>query len=111
MRSQQSQNADGTTRMPELADRALMHEKSSDTPSANSEGDLAAPVKERADFLFHEQQLRIYKRVDRLFAFLMIAQWLAGIVTAIFISPRAWAGTEYSVHPHVWVAILLGAAI
>jgi signal transduction histidine kinase len=99
--------------MPELADRTLVNETVVDAPSAalRSDGNLAGEVKERADILFHEQQLRIYKRADRWFAYLMIAQWLAGIATAIFISPRAWAGTEYSVHPHVWVAVLLGGAI
>lgn len=72
---------------------------------------LQLRVSERADCLFHEQQLQIYKRTDRWFAFLMMAQWAAGILTALLISPRAWEGTQYSVHPHVWIAVFLGAAI
>lgn len=72
---------------------------------------LQVRVKERADCLFHEQQLAIYKRTDRWFAFLMMAQWAAGIITALLVSPRAWEGTQYSVHPHVWIALLLGGAI
>lgn len=78
---------------------------------ATAENNLKHRVKERADSLFCEQQQRIYKRADRWFAYLMIVQWFAGIFTAVFISPRAWAGTEYSLHPHVWMAVLLGAAI
>ncbi len=48
-------------------------------------------------------------RADRLFAGLMVFQWLLGIVLAVVISPRAWAGAESSVHLHVWAALLLGA--
>ncbi|MEP6538528.1 MAG: ATP-binding protein, partial [Bryobacteraceae bacterium] len=46
-----------------------------------------------------------------MFAILMVIQWIAGIGTAIWISPRAWAGTSASIHLHVWLAIFLGGAI
>ncbi|QEG32679.1 Methyl-accepting chemotaxis protein II [Gemmata obscuriglobus] len=49
-------------------------------------------------------------RADRLLAGLMVAQWGLLIVLALVVSPRAWAGSESSVHFHVWVAVLLGAA-
>ncbi|MDY3561241.1 methyl-accepting chemotaxis protein [Gemmata sp. JC673] len=49
-------------------------------------------------------------RADRLFAGLMVAQWGLLIVLALVVSPRAWAGSESSVHFHVWAAVLLGAA-
>src|SRR3954469_25029038 len=60
--------------------------------------------------LFAEQQQRIFRNIDRLFAGLMVTQWVAGIAAALVISPRAWAGAASSVHPHVWAAIVLGAA-
>lgn len=47
-------------------------------------------------------------RADRLFAGLLVFQWVLVIVLAVAISPRAWAGPESSVHLHVWVALLLG---
>ncbi len=50
-----------------------------------------------------------YIRTDRMFAVLMVVQWLAGIGVALWISPRTWAGTSWETHPHVWAAILLGA--
>ena len=37
----------------------------------------------RADELMREQQQTIYARTDRLFAVLMVLQWLAGIAAAI----------------------------
>ncbi len=63
------------------------------------------------DALFHAHQQEIYQRTDYIFARLMIAQWLAGIVFAIWISPLAWAGTASSTHMHVWAAVFLGGAI
>jgi signal transduction histidine kinase/DNA-binding response OmpR family regulator len=46
-----------------------------------------------------------------MFAWLMLVQWVAGIIVALVISPRTWAGSESRVHFHVWIAILLGGAI
>src|SRR5262245_55532123 len=50
-----------------------------------------------------------YVRTDRMFAVLMVVQWLAGIGVALWISPRTWAGTSWETHPHVWAALFLGA--
>jgi signal transduction histidine kinase/CheY-like chemotaxis protein/HPt (histidine-containing phosphotransfer) domain-containing protein len=65
----------------------------------------------RADFLFHESRNTNYKRIDRLFAGLMCFQWVAGVIAALVISPRAWAGSVSHVHIHVWAAIFLGGII
>jgi PAS domain S-box-containing protein len=46
-----------------------------------------------------------------MFAVLMLFQWLAGIAAAIWISPRAWHGSESQTHLHVWLAVVLGGAI
>ena len=61
--------------------------------------------------LLQEQRQSLYRRTDRLFAWLMLAQWLCGIAAALWISPRAWAGVSSSVHIHVWAAVGLGGAI
>jgi PAS domain S-box-containing protein len=66
----------------------------------------AAPAS--ADALFAEHANRIHRQTDRLFASLMFWQWIVGIGVAVVVSPRAWAGTDWSVHPHVYAAILLG---
>jgi two-component system, sensor histidine kinase and response regulator len=65
----------------------------------------------RADALYDEYQRDIYRRTDRLFAWLMGFQWLAGIVFALWVSPLAWAGTVSSVHIHVWAAVVLGGIV
>jgi signal transduction histidine kinase len=53
----------------------------------------------------------IYRRTDRLFAYLMVGQWLFAIVIAIFVSPYAWEGKVKVVHAHVYIAVFLGGAI
>jgi len=69
------------------------------------------PVHDRAAILFREHQTAIYRRTDRMFAGLMVIQWLAGIAAALWISPRTWIGAESQTHVHVWTAIFLGGAI
>jgi signal transduction histidine kinase len=45
------------------------------------------------------------------FAQLMTVQWSAGILFALWVSPRAWAGTASSINIHVYAAVFLGGAI
>src|SRR5262245_38125884 len=71
----------------------------------------ARPAAERAEELLHVYEQQIYRQTDRLFAPLMLVQWLTGIVFALSIAPRVWAGAESRVHVHVWAALLLGGAI
>src|ERR1700704_5655793 len=73
--------------------------------------DPMAAVGRRANELFTSYQRDIYKSTDRLFAWLMGFQWLAGIVFALWVSPLAWYGTVSRTHVHVWAAIFLGGAI
>lgn len=68
-------------------------------------------VQHRANDLFLAQHHRILARTDRMFAWLMLSQWVAGIVLAVTVSPRAWEGIANHIHPHVWAAVLLGGAI
>lgn len=65
----------------------------------------------RATILFDEHRQRVFKQTDRLFAGLLVLEFLAGILAAWFISPLSWAGTTSHTHPHVWFALILGAAI
>ena len=53
----------------------------------------------------------IYRRTDRLFAGLLVFQWLAMIALAAWVSPHTWAGADSRVHPHVWAAVGLGGLV
>jgi diguanylate cyclase (GGDEF)-like protein len=46
----------------------------------------------RVKTLFTDHQHSIFKRTDRMFAVLMVVQWLAGIAAALWISPKTWNG-------------------
>jgi len=72
---------------------------------------VSPAIRERAEFLLKKHQLAVYKRTDRIFAGLMTFQWLAGIATALIVSPKTWAGQFSDVHIHVWAAIFLGGVI
>ena len=71
----------------------------------------AGSIGRRADELFAQHQLELHKRTDQLFASLMVLQWIAGIVFALWVSPLAWNGTVSRTHVHVWAAVFLGGAI
>jgi uncharacterized membrane protein YdcZ (DUF606 family) len=60
---------------------------------------------------FERYRQRTLASTDRLFAGLLLGQWLVAIVVALVYSPYAWAGKTKVVHFHVWIAIGLGAAI
>src|SRR4051794_6769071 len=65
----------------------------------------------RAAAIFNAQRQIILERTDRLFAGLMVFQWFFGIVLALIVSPRAWAGQFSHTHLHVWAALFLGGVI
>ncbi len=66
---------------------------------------------ERGRQLAQEQRTRQYRFTDRLLAGLLAFEFLAGIATALWISPYAWQGTNRQLHPHVMAAVLLGSLI
>lgn len=68
-------------------------------------------LEERTQLLVQESEHNLWVRTDRLFAGLMIFQFVGGILASLFISPRTWIGLESSTHNHVWSAIVLGALI
>ena len=73
--------------------------------------DIHEALARRSGAIFDEHRNKIFKRTDRLFAGLLIVEWIGGIVAALVISPNAWAGASSQTHPHIWAAIFLGGAI
>jgi signal transduction histidine kinase/DNA-binding response OmpR family regulator len=61
--------------------------------------------------LEREYCLAQWKETDRMFAVLLLVQWIACIAVAVWISPRSWEGLESHIHPHVWASIWLGGLI
>jgi hypothetical protein len=65
----------------------------------------------RAEERLARQVALVHPRTDRLFAYLLGSEWLAGICVALIVSPWAWEGKTRAVHAHVWAASLLGGLI
>ncbi len=66
---------------------------------------------DRTEELYADYVGKTYLQAERVFAILMPLQWLAGILVAIYISPRTWAGVHASIHPHLYAAIFLGGTL
>jgi two-component system sensor histidine kinase/response regulator len=60
--------------------------------------------------LFRRYVDQAFRRTDKLFFILFGLQWIAGIVFAMTVSPRAWTGVASSIHVHVYAAVVLGGA-
>ncbi len=65
----------------------------------------------RTNALLVEHVGSVAAKMDRLFASLLVVEWIAAIAIAAILSPRAWEGAMGSTHPHVWAAVFLGAAV
>lgn len=63
------------------------------------------------DNLVDERTTRIRAQTDRMFAWLMIAQWFLVVGLAAWVSPRTWIGQTSYVNEHLYAAVLLGSAI
>jgi signal transduction histidine kinase/CheY-like chemotaxis protein len=70
-----------------------------------------ASISQRADELYLEQEQASAAATDRMFAWLLGAEWLAAVVAAVWISPIAWSGLAPTVHPHVWASVFLGGGL
>ncbi|MFT3839091.1 MAG: HAMP domain-containing sensor histidine kinase [Myxococcaceae bacterium] len=65
----------------------------------------------RSERHFQEMMARIHGRTSKMFLVLTGVQYVGGIVLALVKAPFTYEGGTRSVHPHVWMAVLLGAAI
>jgi two-component system sensor histidine kinase HydH len=85
-------------------------ENEQETPQSVG-GQSAVWVQKRAAALFESRMLESRAQTDRMFAWLMLGQWIFGIGIAAWLSPRVWAGSTSATHIHLYAAIGLGAAI
>ena len=65
----------------------------------------------RATALFEQHAHYISARTDRLFAGLLMLEWFAGVLAAVWLSPRTWAGGASPTHLPVRAAVILGSLI
>lgn len=73
--------------------------------------DLHCEIDARTEALFAIRYRALVARTDRLFAVLIVAQWLVCLAAAAWISPYAWAGVTRVPHAHVWIAAVFGGLL
>lgn len=62
----------------------------------------------RTQAIFSEDLSAITLRTDRMFFWLLLAQWAGAVLIALIWSPRTWIAQYWSLHQHVVAAALLG---
>lgn len=65
----------------------------------------------RAEQIFTSDLLNVQRRTSRLFAVLLVFEWLAVIAAALVFSPFSWDGAERSIHIHLYAAVLFGGIL
>jgi signal transduction histidine kinase/CheY-like chemotaxis protein/HPt (histidine-containing phosphotransfer) domain-containing protein len=78
-----------------------------ETYNQDVDGQFEAAVQEKV----REHETAIARHIDRIFAGLMVIQWLACVVAALTITPTTWIGQTSAVHVHVWSALILGSLL
>lgn len=68
-------------------------------------------IAKRSREVFNGYRNKIYYKTDLAFILLLFTEWVASILTAIYISPQTWIGIHSSTHLHVYAAIILGGII
>jgi two-component system, NtrC family, sensor histidine kinase HydH len=68
-------------------------------------------MESRTRELLDEHMRENYRKTSSVFSKLLVAQWVFGILLALVISPRSWAGLASSTHIHIYAAVFLGGAI
>src|ERR1700741_3137993 len=79
--------------------------------SMTTKSELRDSVVQSAKQQLRDHQRLIYERTDRMLVYLMLLQFLAGVVISLWISPKAWQGPDSYTHPHVWAGLFLGGTI
>lgn len=66
---------------------------------------------DRIESLYNAYYQSNAERTDKLFGVLMVIQYVAGVLGAIYISPLTWAGRVSSIHVHVYASIIFGLIV
>ncbi len=72
---------------------------------------MTSKEKEKVGKLFQERRDAHFRKMDRMFQYLLGAQWIFAILIAAVISPYAWEGKEKVFHIHLYLAIFMGGGI
>lgn len=65
----------------------------------------------RAGELFAQNLREIQARTDDLLYYVLLIQYPAAVLVALIWSPLAWAGSQSSIHIHLWLAVVFGGLL
>jgi hypothetical protein len=80
------------------------------SPHATFELPDTPALRKRAAQYFRYSMDELACQVDRIFVWLLAAEWVGMIAAAVIVSPRAWNGAHNTLHPHLSAAVLAGPA-
>ena len=66
-------------------------------------------TKQRSEDIFRIHVASIAGKVDRMFSYLLLAEWALAVLGAWLLTPYSWVGGTYSIHIHVWASLGVGA--
>ena len=77
----------------------------------NENDDRELEIQKEIGVRFASRLKSVAVRADRLFAILMLVQFVGCIIAAIIVTPHTWKGAESSIHFHVWTAVIFGGVL
>jgi diguanylate cyclase (GGDEF)-like protein len=78
------------------------------TPAEVIEPSATPALSTRASENFRYAIDELARQVDRMFVWLLAAEWLGMMAAALVVTPRVWSGAQNALHPHLWAALLAG---
>ncbi|ASJ70201.1 methyl-accepting chemotaxis protein [Granulosicoccus antarcticus] len=72
---------------------------------------LADEQSAKAESIYRLEQQKFHCRIDKFFICLFCVQWPAAVLLALYMTPTTWAGSQSSVHLHVFIAVGLGGLL
>ena len=73
--------------------------------------EMQRDIEQRSEALFRDHSRRVACRVDRMFAYIMVSQWVAAVFAAVIITPRTWIGSSSAIHLHVNASFIIGGCL
>lgn len=83
----------------------------SKTPIVGSHCRYAPGAENRLHQLVKESTAKNNRMVNGMFIWLMLVQYVAGIVLALWITPHTWVAETSYLHRHVWFAFIFGGIL
>ncbi|ADO75773.1 sensor histidine kinase [Stigmatella aurantiaca] len=78
---------------------------------AENENTLAERLLSETQRLYTQYTSDAWRRVDAIFAWLMVGQWLSAIFIALALAPYGWNGRTQALHVHMNAALFLGGGL